>query len=152
MRSNRGFSLIEIMVVVAVMAILASFAIPNIVAYRDRQRFAAAVSDVYAAIKGARSSAIKNNTNVSVLLQPPNRFTVFYDADGNGIQDAGDARIRSGVLQNDFVLSTDFGQRITFDGRGLITTAVSTGTVTLIHAVYGSRTLQATVTGNVRIR
>lgn len=149
MKSNRGFSLIEIMVVIGIIAILATIAVPNIIGWRTKQRFLAAASDVHEAIKMARSAAIKDNTTVVIQFQL-NRFTVFADDDADGSQDAGERTIFSGNFLNDIDLTTSFpGDRLSFNGRGL-TNAVGAG-ITLSNAVYGTRVLQVTVTGNSRI-
>lgn len=151
MKTNRGYTLVEVMVVIGIIAILATVAVPNIVGWRTKQRFAAAAADVHEAIKVARSSAIKDNTTVAIQFQPPNRFTVFADDDGDGTPDPGERTILSGGFQNDISLTTSFsGHRLSFNGRGL-TTANGSG-ITLSHAVYGSRVIQVTVTGNSRIQ
>ena len=150
MRTNRGFSLIEIMVAIGIIAILATIAVPNIIGWRDKQRFLAATNDVHDAIKGARSSAIKNNETVVIQFQLPNRFTVFVDDDQDGTQDAGERTILSGIFQNDISMNTSFpSHRLSFNGRGLAT-AVGAG-ISLSHAAYGTRVVQVTVTGNSRI-
>jgi type IV fimbrial biogenesis protein FimT len=150
MRTDRGYTLVEIMVATAIIAILATIAVPNIAGWRAKQRFAAAAGDVHEAIKVARSSAIKDNTTVVIQFQLPNRFTVFADDDGDGTQDTGERTIRTGSFQNDISLTTSFsGHRLSFNGRGM-TTASGAG-ITLSNAVYGSRVIQVTVTGNSRI-
>lgn len=150
MKTDRGYTLVEIMVAIAIVAILATIAVPNIAGWRAKQRFAAAVSDVHEAIKVARSSAIKDNTAVVIQFQLPNRFTVFADDDGDGTQDAGERTIRTGGFQNDISLTTSFtSHRLEFDGRGMRT--VSGRDIKLSHAVYGDRFIQVMVTGNSRI-
>lgn len=150
MKTDRGYSLLEIMVATAIIAILAAIAVPNIAGWRAKQRFAAAVSDVHEAIKVARSSAIKDNTTAVIQFQLPNRFTVFADDDGDGTQDTGERTILTGIFQNDISLTTSFsGHRLSFNGRGM-TTASGAG-ITLSNAVFGSRVIQITVTGNSRI-
>lgn len=150
MRTDRGYSLVEIMVATAIIALLAAIAVPNLAGWRAKQRFGTAVSDVHDAIKVARSSAIKDNTTVVIQFQLPNRFIVFADDDGDGTQDSGERTILTGGSQNDITLTTSFsGHRLSFNGRGL--TSASGAGVTLTNATYGSRVIQVTVTGNSRI-
>lgn len=150
MRTDRGYSLLEIMVATAIIAILAAIAVPNLAGWRAKQRFATAVSDVHEAIKVARASAIKDNTTVVIQFQLPNRFIVFADDDSDGTQDSGERTILTGGFQSDISLTTSFSShRLSFNGRGL-TTASGAG-ITLSRAPYNNRVIQVTVTGNSRI-
>jgi type IV fimbrial biogenesis protein FimT len=62
----RGFTLVEMMVVIGIVAILAAIAAPNMGAMIKRQRIKTAAFDVFASLTYARSEAIKRNTTVTI--------------------------------------------------------------------------------------
>jgi type IV fimbrial biogenesis protein FimT len=64
----RGFTLPELMAVVAIAAILAGIGVPSFVSLTANIRARGAESDLYAALSLARSEAIKRNAQVT--LQP----------------------------------------------------------------------------------
>ncbi|MEO6747501.1 MAG: GspH/FimT family pseudopilin [Caldimonas sp.] len=66
-RPQSGFTLIELMVTVAVLVILLAVAIPSMSTFVSSQRVKTSSFDVYAALMYARSEAIKRRSNVSVV-------------------------------------------------------------------------------------
>lgn len=80
----QGFSLIELMVVVVVLAILATIAVPSFQELIAAQRVRAAASALYESLLLARSEAIKRNSSVTLLANSSdlaNGWSVFL-ADG----------------------------------------------------------------------
>ncbi len=65
-KKQQGFSLIELMVVVIVLAILATAAIPFYRSFMTNQRIRTATFDMMALITFTRSEALKRNTNVTL--------------------------------------------------------------------------------------
>ena len=63
---QRGFTIIEIIVVVAIMGVLLTIAAPSFVAYTAAQKVKTASFDLYAAMMFARSEAIKRRSTVTI--------------------------------------------------------------------------------------
>ena len=63
-RTQQGFTLVELMVAMAVMAILITVAVPNFTSYILNQRVKTSAFELAAALSYARSEAIKLNTDI----------------------------------------------------------------------------------------
>lgn len=61
-----GFSLVELMVVISIVAILSAIGLPSFRALIENQKIRSASSDLYTALVRARSEAIKRNTTVTL--------------------------------------------------------------------------------------
>ena len=94
MKKNRGFTLVELLVVMAIIAILASIVVPNVVRYISRARLTRAISEVSGmelsmtailtdAGRGNLSQLFNKNAALTMFLNSPSAF----DMDGDGIAD-----------------------------------------------------------------
>ena len=79
-----GFTLVEMMIVIGIVAILAAIAAPNMGAMVRKQRIKTAAFDVFASLTFARSEAIKRNTTVTVTPQGGAWGSGWQITDSNG--------------------------------------------------------------------
>jgi type II secretion system protein H len=70
---GQGFTLIEIMVVVALMGLIATMAIPNIYQITKKEGMRRAVSDLIEVCSNARAQAILRGAAVDVIFHPVER-------------------------------------------------------------------------------
>ncbi|MEC5399777.1 GspH/FimT family pseudopilin [Uliginosibacterium sp. H1] len=68
MRTARGFSLIELMVTVTVLALLLAAALPNFREYLNNSRVRAVASEVHDGLQYARMEAIRRNESVTFCM------------------------------------------------------------------------------------
>ena len=61
LKENHGFTLIELMIVVAIIGILAAIAVPNFIAYRNKARVSSAVGNC-GSIRGAMAGYAADST------------------------------------------------------------------------------------------
>ena len=98
---SAGLTLIELMVVVAFMAILATLAAPAMSAMVNSMRLTAAVNTLFSSLLLARSEAIKRNARAVVCKSASGDacittggweqgWIVFHDANNNAKRDAGE--------------------------------------------------------------
>jgi len=131
-RHQQGFTLMELMVAIAILAILISIAAPSFTHLIARKQVDSFTTQVVGAMQLARSEAITRNTNVSICPRSGatscggswlNGLLVFVDDNGNGSLDGGtdtllqDAEMDYGRL----TLGGSYGGSVTYQPSGTVT-------------------------------
>lgn len=123
MNRQSGFTLIEMAIVVAIIAIVSAITIPSLIGWAANSRVNATARDIVATIQKSRIEAVKQN----------GRVVVTFDADGDG------------TMNTNYLSFLDNGQGggITGDGlqngteRTVYTGQLSSG-VTLTNVPFGA--------------
>ena len=129
MRKSNGFTLIELMVAIAIFAIMVSVALPSFMNQRRQTILRDAISMIRGDLEMARSQAIRENGPVAVLIREDG-YGIFVDngADGgikeNWVRDGGEKQLCTrklpGGLKIDLNQVTFDGKRTRFNGRGYV--------------------------------
>jgi type IV fimbrial biogenesis protein FimT len=138
MNGRSGFSLIELMVVLAIAAILIGVAVPNFWKMVQNQRMCTAVNDFFASINLTRSEAIERGGRVDLVPAGDGTdwargWVVFIDRNGNQRPDAGEKIIFShGEAPKGLIISAAFTdskvQYLAYSGSGRTRTNSSSQT------------------------
>lgn len=104
-----GFSLLELMITVAVLAIVLAAGVPSFQSMVQRNRVVAAANELVAAMQIARAEAVRRNRRVALCPSTNDngcsggdwsRVMVFVDADSGNDFDAGEEIVRVVRLQS----------------------------------------------------
>ncbi|HWG39656.1 MAG TPA: prepilin-type N-terminal cleavage/methylation domain-containing protein [Candidatus Acidoferrales bacterium] len=90
--SQSGFTLAELIVVVAVILVVSGLSVPNITRAIETSRIKGAAQALAAAYQDARIRATQKDTSYQVLVSPPgiSPAQICIDLDGDGTCSAGD--------------------------------------------------------------
>jgi type IV fimbrial biogenesis protein FimT len=162
-RGERGFTLIELIFTVVILAVLLGLAAP---AMRDLvldQRVKTAAGDVHAALMYARSEAIKRNQFVALCAKNDTSdgcqnstdwargWIVYLDGDGNGFPTlAGDILRKQDALSDITVTGT--GSNVTYQGNGRLRASPTTFVLSTDNSAITMRCVRLDVSGRPNIQ
>ncbi len=139
-----GFTLIELMVTIAILGILMSIGIPSFKSFLDRNRIAGEMNSFVSDVQFARSEAIKRGQAVSVCVSSDGAtcvaennwhkgWVVFSDLDNSGAVNGSDKilRYRKGWSSSDTFTASSSLTVLSFNRDGFATRLPSTGVVTM---------------------
>lgn len=138
---SRGFTLVEMLVTLAIFAVLLMIAIPSMRPFLQSQSVKNASMDINSTVALARSEAIKRNTQVDVTANNPADWSQGWVVS----QTTPASTIRKQPALGNIAITPSSGS-FSFDGNGRKTTATdSTFTIKPLNKT-GSQPLCLTVT------
>lgn len=120
---NSGFTLTELMIVVAILSITSAILAPVIINSLPTMRIRDAARDIYSAMMQAKTEAIRRGENVTILFNSPgDSYIVFLD-NGAGAGGLANDEVRNGA-EPILVTTTLLPDRVNFNPN-LIVSGVS---------------------------
>ncbi len=104
--NNRGFTLIEMLIILCVMGVMTLIAVPAFMSLLPEMRLNSSARQVFTAMARARQGAVSNNTDAYVIFDTnDNSIKVWLDngpdaATGNGARDESEPYIFEGFTDN----------------------------------------------------
>lgn len=154
---NKGFSAIELMIVIAIIGVLAYLAVPGWLAWRATTKINGAATNLRGDLEMAKMRAIKENATVAMEFVTSTSYRIFIDTGATSYTwEAGETILRNrqlvpGVSMN---ILSGFGVNSAglnstgFNGRGR---AGKAGTVAIDDSSGNQRQIVISPLGRVRL-
>jgi len=141
-----GFTLIELIVIIAIVAIFAAIAVPNFLSYMPKHRLNGAARQVMGDLMAARMKAVKENLTVTVTYVNDHKYKISTASEDKTINIQSNYRdVTIGSVSSDSFSSNSFSS-ISFLSRG----TSNTGSIGLTN-LTDSKKVTVSIAGRVKI-
>ena len=145
-KNHFAFTLMELMMAVAIFSILAAIAVPSGMAWRNNQRFNGAVREVKGALENTRMSTIRTDMRGLVQFTDGTNGFTTQQLDRTGAWNV----TNTVLLANDIQISSNFpADQVVYNNRGML--QASAGTITVQSANGLCQTVVVSIVGSSRI-
>ncbi|MEJ2100412.1 MAG: GspH/FimT family pseudopilin [Desulfobacterales bacterium] len=147
MRKKDGFSLFELLVVLAIIAVISTIAAPHVISWRSSAKLRGAADNVRGDLQMSKVRAVRERAPVTITFTATNYRVTFTDQDGNE-RILRDRQLPAGVRVD--LTGTSFGSmdnETQFNGRGLPVA----GSAVLVNTKGEQKTIIVSSLGRIRI-
>jgi type IV fimbrial biogenesis protein FimT len=146
-----GFTLIELMIAIAIMAIMMAFAVPTYQQFQASSRLKGAASQLHTDLMAMRMQAVTENKWIAMTIDDSHTYTIFRDNQKNGSKTDG-ANAILGIKDLhptyfDVTITTTAGTVTTFYPNG----TGSTVTISFTNAAGATKTITVSAAGRVKV-
>jgi type IV fimbrial biogenesis protein FimT len=145
---QHGFTVVDLIIGTAMIAILATVAVPNMQPLMRTYRLNGAAREVMSDLMAARMKAVSQHRRVKIFFTDAYVYNVCDDGNGDNSVDNCEGSAQTHDLQTDYPgVSVSATDHPTFKPMG---TAVGNEEITLTNTT-GTKTISVSITGQVKI-
>jgi len=122
--NNKGFSLLELMITIAIAGTLALIAYPGLIQTREKFKTRAVASDIFSSFRRAQTEAVKRNASICLTFnQATGIYLAFLDngagggTPNNSTQDGTELTLFSNQVEPGTSLTANFSTEFNSRGR-----------------------------------
>jgi len=147
MKKDGGVSLFELLVVIAVIAVVSAIVTPNIISWRSSAKLSGAAGNLRGDLEMSKARAVRERTPVTVTFTATNYQVSYTDKDGN------DRILRNRQLPAGVRLDLDntgfgwMGDQTQFNGRGIPVA----GSAVLVNTRGDQKNIIVSALGRIRV-
>ncbi|MGD8992551.1 MAG: GspH/FimT family protein [Desulfobacterales bacterium] len=147
MKKSEGFSLFELLVVLAVIAVVSAIVTPSILSWRSNAKLRGAAGNLKGDLQLSKVKAVRERSPVTITFMATHYQVTFTDKDGN-VRTLRNRKLPGGVrVDLDSTSFTSMGDKTQFNGRGL----PQAGSAVLVNNRGQQKTIIVSPLGRIRI-